>query len=207
MNGAMGADKVEATNLTGAGVGAGRSCSQYPASSRAGKVLQVLVVLRQMDTTPDFCHLPLLQACCALLRPETTPSALRSPGHTDPVGQKPQEFRKSSPWAGLHVPVAELCAGKGLLAKDGCILHTHHGMSFCWKTLTPDTKPPSWCPCSQYGNQANASFQIHASTPWAGPWSGFKDVLGSFGSVAFNLASKEMLKVTRVHPGWSSEMC
>lgn len=42
---------------------------------------------------------------------------------------------------------------------------------------------------------------------WVGPRPGFKDVLESFGSVAFNLAGKEMLKATRLHPHWSSEMC
>lgn len=72
-------------------------------------------------------RLPLHQACCALLRAEITPRALRNPGHGDPVGQKFQasaDLKRAACGQGCVSQWQGCVQGYGLLAKDGCILHT-----------------------------------------------------------------------------------
>lgn len=122
---------MKATNLRGLGVGAGRSCSQYPASSRAGKVLHVLVVLRETVFTPNFHHHQAATSPGLLCSAETRhhPTGPDEPwaqqcSRAETPGQS--RFRKSSPWAGLCA--GQWAAGKGWVHPA----HTHHGMSSCW---------------------------------------------------------------------------
>lgn len=138
MNRAMWADKVEAINLLGLSAGPGRSCSQYPASSRAGKVLHILVVLRQMDVTPNFHHHQAAPSPGLLHSAETRnhPTCSEEPWAwwscwAETPGQC--RFRKSSLWAGLCVPMAELCAGLWAAGRGWVHpAHIHHGLSSCW---------------------------------------------------------------------------
>lgn len=117
-------------------------------------------------------------------------------------------LRESSSCPGLCVPAWSCVWGNGPPTEPESILHV--SATACpparWAP-TLDTKLPVWQPCKQHWTKRVLHFKDMLKPLWVGPRLGFKDVLGSFGSVGFNLASKEMLKATWLHPHWSFEMC
>lgn len=103
-----------------------KSCTSWWSSNRWTKLHQTFITIRAA-TSPGLLHSAEIRnhPTCSDEPWAWWPSWAETPGQCG--------FRKSSSWAGLHVPVAELCAGQWAAGKRWVHpAHIHHGMSSCW---------------------------------------------------------------------------